>query len=113
MENSDYSTVARGRLAVLSAHLSAATDCSGAISSGILEYSGCSAAVPPPPNSKGLMTLIDERTGKKYQVQISEEGTIKATDLKKVNFISIVNFMCFGLIFLLMGAILHRICGYL
>lgn len=81
MEGVDHSTVARGRLAVLSAHLSASFDQSGA---GILECSGCSAVVAPPPYLKGSLTLIDERTGNKYQVQVSEEGTIKATDLKKV-----------------------------
>lgn len=84
MENFDCSTVARGRLAVLSAHLSASTDHHGAISTEILEFSGCSAAVAPPPNLKGSLILIDERTGKRYQVQVSEEGTIKATDFKKV-----------------------------
>ncbi|KAL0399674.1 UNVERIFIED_CONTAM: Citrate synthase 2, peroxisomal [Sesamum radiatum] len=28
--------------------------------------------------------MVDERTGKRYQVQVSEEGTIRATDLKKI-----------------------------
>lgn len=84
MEDVDHSTVARGRLAVLSAHLSASFVQSGAFSPGILESSSCSAAVAPPPYLKGSLTLIDERTGNKYQVQVSEEGTIKATDLKKV-----------------------------
>ena len=89
MENLDSSVVARSRLAVLSAHLSASAshDHSDAVPSSILERSCVSAqSVPPPPNVKGALTIIDERTGKKYQVQVSEEGTIKATDLKKVNF---------------------------
>nr|GMD50946.1 citrate synthase, glyoxysomal [Ipomoea batatas] len=30
------------------------------------------------------MTIIDERTGQRYQVQVSEEDTVKAADLKKV-----------------------------
>lgn len=81
MEGFDQSTVARGRLAVLSAHLSASFP-----QPGILESANCSAAVAPPPYLKGSLTLIDERTGNKYQVQVSEEGTIKATDLKKVSF---------------------------
>lgn len=84
MENFDRSATARGRLAVLSAHLSASADCSAAIATGVLEYSGCSAGAAPPPNLRGSVTLIDERTGRRYQVPVSEEGTIKATDLKKV-----------------------------
>lgn len=30
------------------------------------------------------MTIIDNRTGKKYEIPISEHGTFKATDLKKI-----------------------------
>lgn len=30
------------------------------------------------------MTVVDNRTGKKYEISISEGGTIKATDLKKI-----------------------------
>lgn len=86
MENFDLSATARGRLAVLSAHLSATADRSGSAANGIVEFSGCSADVAPPTNLKGSLTLIDERTGKRYQVQVSEDGTIKATDLKKVIF---------------------------
>lgn len=86
MEALDHSTMARGRLAVLTAHLSASFDQSAAVSTGILEHSSCSAAVEPPTNLKGSLILVDERTGNKYRVQVSEEGTIKATDLKKVFF---------------------------
>lgn len=81
MENFDRSATARGRLAVLSAHLSASAD----FATGAIEYSGCSADISPATNLKGSLTLIDERTGKRYQVQVSEEGTIRATDLKKVS----------------------------
>ncbi|KAL8508007.1 hypothetical protein ACS0TY_018533 [Phlomoides rotata] len=84
MEVVDHSTVARGRLAVLSAHLSAPFDQSNAISAGILVPSTCSAAVEPPPYLKGSIILVDERTGNKYRVEVSEEGTIKATDFKKI-----------------------------
>lgn len=85
MENGNSSsTIARGRLAVLSAHL-AATSSLNISDSKLLETSVVSAVVPPPPNVKGALTIFDERTGKKYPVQVSEEGTIKATDLKKVN----------------------------
>lgn len=85
MEGVDSAVVARGRLAVLSAHLSASVNQSDVASSSVLDPSCVSAQiVQPPPNLKGAITIIDERTGKKYQVQVSEEGTIKATDLKKV-----------------------------
>lgn len=82
MEGFDHSKLARGRLAVLAAHLAAPSDHRAA---AILESSACSAAVAPPPYLKGSLTLIDDRTGKKYHVQVSEEGTVKATDLKKVS----------------------------
>ncbi|KAA0054523.1 hypothetical protein IC582_026407 [Cucumis melo] len=79
------SNVARSRLAVLAAHLSAATLESPLMPSS-LEANCVSARtmVPPPEILKGTLTIVDERTGKRYQVQISEEGTIKATDLKKI-----------------------------
>ncbi|KAI3932946.1 hypothetical protein MKW98_029179, partial [Papaver atlanticum] len=42
-------------------------------------------ALPPPPlDLKGSLTIIDERTGKKYQIQVSENGTIKAADFRKI-----------------------------
>ncbi|KAK2982599.1 hypothetical protein RJ640_024659 [Escallonia rubra] len=87
MEKVDLSTVAaRGRLAVLSAHLSASVD-SNAFAP-VLDASCTSAQqhVAPPPNLKGSLTIIDERTGKSYQVKVSEEGAVKATDLKKEQF---------------------------
>lgn len=80
------SNVARGRLAVLAAHLSAAT-LESPVMASLLEANCVSARtmLPPPEALKGTLTIVDERTGKRYQVQISEEGTIKATDLKKVH----------------------------
>ncbi|XP_057954830.1 citrate synthase, glyoxysomal [Malania oleifera] len=84
MDGVDASLVARGRLAVLSAHLSASIE--PLVFSPILETSCVSAQSPDPPpsNLRGSLTIIDERTGKKYQVEVSEEGTLKATDLKKI-----------------------------
>lgn len=81
MESINRSTVARSRLAVLSAHLSASINSYDVVS---MEVSSCSAAVAPPPKVGGSLTIVDDRTGKQYQVQVSEEGTIKATDLKMV-----------------------------
>ncbi|XP_077227602.1 citrate synthase, glyoxysomal-like isoform X2 [Tasmannia lanceolata] len=79
MEIVDPSMLARGRLAVLSAHVAAGI-------SPDLEPSCVSAQqiVPPPGDLSGLLTIIDGRTGKKYEVKVSEEGTVKSTDLKKI-----------------------------
>ncbi|KAJ8626720.1 hypothetical protein MRB53_020027 [Persea americana] len=76
--------LAEGRLAVLSAHLS--SDFSSCGFSPIIENSCVSAQnmVAPPGDLSGAVMIIDQRTGKKYQVQISKEGTVKATDLKKI-----------------------------
>ncbi|KAG7010415.1 hypothetical protein SDJN02_27208 [Cucurbita argyrosperma subsp. argyrosperma] len=79
------SNVARHRLAVLAAHLSAAS-LEPPVMGSSLEAHCVSAQtmVAPPELVKGTLTIVDERTGKRYQVQVSEEGTIKATDLKKI-----------------------------
>jgi citrate synthase len=85
METVDPSTAARGRLAVLSAHLSACVE-SEAFSPAI--EASCVSAQPfvaPPPNLKGSLTIIDERNGKRYQVEVSKEGAVKATDFKKIS----------------------------
>lgn len=77
--------VARGRLAVLTAHLTTATSSNELIEvAPSLEPNCLSAQVLPPGNLAGSLTLVDGRTGKKYQVPVSEDGTVKATDLKKV-----------------------------
>ncbi|XP_071685627.1 citrate synthase, glyoxysomal-like [Rutidosis leptorrhynchoides] len=82
--NSKPSIVARGRLAVLSAHLSACIEPNDF--TPVLESSPVSAQVfvSPPPNLKGSLTIADDRTGKKYKIQVSDHGTVKATDLKKI-----------------------------
>ncbi|THU53564.1 hypothetical protein C4D60_Mb10t15750 [Musa balbisiana] len=81
---SDPSALARGRLAVLSAHL-AANRSSGGFSS-VLDRSPTLSQedARPPGNLGGSLTVIDERTGKKYALPVSTEGTVKATDLKKI-----------------------------
>ncbi|KAH0651945.1 hypothetical protein KY285_031366 [Solanum tuberosum] len=84
MECGNSSAVARSRLSVITAHLAADYSSS---SSPVLENSSVSAptaAVSPPPNLKGNLTVIDERTGKKYQVPVTKEGTVKAIDFKKI-----------------------------
>ena len=39
---------------------------------------------PKPGGGAGTLTVIDNRTGKKYEIKISEGGTIRATDLKAI-----------------------------
>ncbi|XP_062105793.1 citrate synthase, glyoxysomal [Humulus lupulus] len=76
---------ARSRLAVLSAHLAAVSFEPNDLSSSLDPLCVSSQTiVQPPGNLKGSLSIVDERTGRKYQVQVSEEGTIKATDLKKI-----------------------------
>lgn len=82
--SSSSSTKARGRLAVLSAHLASISI--GSNDDPFLEPWCLSAqsTVAPPPNLKGELTVVDERTGKSYRINVSKEGTVKATDFKKI-----------------------------
>ncbi|EXB41558.1 hypothetical protein L484_013633 [Morus notabilis] len=83
----EFPVMARAHLAVLSAHLaSASLEPTKLFGSAALEPNCVSAQtfVPPLPNLKGSLTVVDERTGRSYQVQASDEGTVKATDLKKI-----------------------------
>ncbi|XP_072998803.1 citrate synthase, glyoxysomal-like [Typha latifolia] len=79
----DSSTLARGRLAVLAAHFAAASN--GGVSP-LLERSPVAAydISRPPANLGGSLSVIDGRTGKKYELKVSEEGTVRATDFKKI-----------------------------
>jgi citrate synthase len=79
---SESSIIARGRLAVLTAHLLGAP-LESSEDSDIQRWC-VSAQVPTPGDLKGVLTVIDERTGKKYQIQVSQDGTVKASDFKKV-----------------------------
>ncbi|XP_078438889.1 citrate synthase, glyoxysomal-like [Wolffia australiana] len=74
-----------GRLAVLSAHL-AEQDFSCSVFSSALWRSPVSAQVIQPHSVGlgGVLAVVDRRTGKKYEIPVSDEGTIKANDLKKI-----------------------------
>ena len=39
---------------------------------------------PTPGGGPGTLTVVDNRTGKRYEISIDDHGTIKATDLKQV-----------------------------
>jgi len=70
---------------VLTAHLITATSSNELIEvTPSLEPNCLSAQVSPPGNLAGSLTVVDGRTGKKYQVPVSEDGTVKATDLKQI-----------------------------
>ena len=68
------------RLAVLSAHL----EVSDQVLPPAIEPWCTSGASEPHGSLKGSLTIVDERTGKKYQVPVAEDGTVKSIDLKKV-----------------------------
>ncbi|KAL5125805.1 Citrate synthase, glyoxysomal [Glycine soja] len=71
---------AHGRLAMLAAHLLP----SQLTHHGALHPLHLSSQLPPPPNLAGTLTVVDERTGKKYQLHVSKEGTVKASEFKKI-----------------------------
>jgi citrate synthase len=78
----DQSRQARARLTAISSHLTEASF-SGDVAP-IMELSPVSAQDGAPTNLAGSLTVIDWRTGKRCEIKVSEEGTIKATDFKKV-----------------------------
>ena len=39
---------------------------------------------PAPGGGPGSLSVVDNRTGKKYDIPISDHGTIKGTDLKRI-----------------------------
>ena len=82
-ETESATVLARGRLAMLTAHLLPSTP-ESVDDVAALHPQRLSAQLPPA-SLKGTLTIVDERTGKKYNVEVSQEGTIKATDLKKVS----------------------------
>lgn len=80
----DRAEPARGRLAVLSAHLLGAGAGEADVAPG-LERAPVSAAQAAPPGPRaGALAVVDARTGTRYEVKVSEEATVRATDLKKV-----------------------------
>ncbi|BBN15682.1 citrate synthase [Marchantia polymorpha subsp. ruderalis] len=68
------------RLATLSRHLRPALTQSSLSTENCLSQE----ARPASSGGKGSLKVVDSRTGKNYEFEISEGGTIKATDLKKI-----------------------------
>lgn len=90
MERSEFNPFifsAHGRLAVISSHIPAITG--GKARLAQLERSPVSVqdSMVPGRNLGGSITVVDGRTGKKYEFKVSDEGTIKATDFKKVSYL--------------------------
>jgi citrate synthase len=79
---SQASSIAALRLAALSQHLAPA------FPSGFsVMREACFAKMEQRPASsggKGTLMVVDNRTGNTYTFEISEGGTVKATDFKKV-----------------------------
>ncbi|GAU12391.1 hypothetical protein TSUD_253420 [Trifolium subterraneum] len=71
---------ARSRLATLTAHL---LPFNNQPADHLLPHH--LSAQSPAANLNGTLTIVDERTGKKYQVEVSQDGTVKATDFKKIS----------------------------
>ncbi|KAL9252190.1 Citrate synthase, glyoxysomal-like protein [Drosera capensis] len=78
------SVAARGRLAMLAAHISPNSSDSESPIIAASIASAQSVSVEPPPKVGGSLTVIDERTGKRYQIEVSDEGIVRATDFKKI-----------------------------
>ncbi|CAM6103592.1 unnamed protein product [Calypogeia fissa] len=74
------SSTAASRLAALSQHLTPVP------SHFSLMREACFSVVERPASSggKGSLKVVDDRTGKSYVFEISEGGTVKATDFKKI-----------------------------
>lgn len=74
------SSAAALRLAALSQHLDPVPSPSS------LTREACFARVERPASSggRGSLKVVDSRTGKSYEFEINEGGTVKATDFKKV-----------------------------
>jgi citrate synthase len=89
MERSEFNpsiSVAPGRLAVISSHIAALSGGRAGLTQ--LERWPVSArdVVAPGRNLVGSITVVDGRTGTKYEIKVSDQGTIRATDFKKVSY---------------------------
>ena len=81
------SSAAAVRIATLQRHLQAHRDESDA--EQCIEAQHTKAETDPkerpaPGGGPGSLSVLDNRTGKKYEIPISDHGTIKGTDLKKI-----------------------------
>ncbi|KAJ3692101.1 hypothetical protein LUZ60_012451 [Juncus effusus] len=75
---------ARGRLAVISSHIASSTGARNGPELVEMFPTSVQDMNGPAKNLGGSISLIDQRTGKKYEFKVSDEGTVKATDFKKI-----------------------------
>ncbi|CAI0449198.1 unnamed protein product [Linum tenue] len=75
---------ARGRLAVLTAHLAPPAVDPPSHFAAVERFCVLSNS-DLPTHLKGTLSIVDERTGKAYKTSVSEHGTINASDLKKIS----------------------------
>lgn len=81
------SSAAASRIAALQRHLQAHRDESDAeqcVEVQNTKAESDSKERPAPGGGPGSLSVLDNRTGKKYEIPISDHGTIKGTDLKKI-----------------------------
>ncbi|CAH2063631.1 unnamed protein product [Thlaspi arvense] len=76
----------KARVTVLSAHLAVSDPVGlGQVLPAIEPWCTSAHTSGTPHGSlKGSLTIVDERTGTKYQVPVSEDGTVKSIGLKKI-----------------------------
>lgn len=80
---SNVHDAAHNRLATLTAHLLPPSTTSSYALIQPLHLSA-SSRISPPLNLKGTLTIVDDRTGKKYNIEVFPDGTIKSNDFKNV-----------------------------
>lgn len=78
MEGRNTQSTANSRLAVFSRHLL------GPVENSFPVIENLPVSAQTIGGLRGSLTVIDNRTGKKIEVEVSEGGTIKATDFKKL-----------------------------
>lgn len=77
------SAPATGRLGVLTRHLSP-PDSLDALDIIRRVPTSATEIRPAPGGGPGTLTIVDNRTGKKYEVQVNEDGAISASEFKKI-----------------------------
>ncbi|CAL5229169.1 g12444 [Coccomyxa viridis] len=73
---------AEGRLAALQRHLSAGVTLSNGLE--LQQTKSAGEQRPAPGGGPGTLTIVDNRTGKKYDIKVDEYGTIPANSLKQI-----------------------------
>ena len=81
------SSAAADRIAALQRHLQShqvESDVESSIEAQNTKADANPKERPAPGGGPGTLSVVDNRTGKKYEIPISDHGTIKGTELKKI-----------------------------